>query len=568
MRQLEKLEGRIPPHPVSRHERWTAVTTPLDWRRWAERLQRHPDGIFGRYIVAGLKEGFHIEFRYGSITCQSARTNMQSATLNPQVVDQYLEKEVSLGRVAGPMAVEESLGVQVNRFGVIEKPHQPGKFRLIVDLSFPEGHSVNDGIEPELCSMQYTSVDRAVDMVLGHERGALLAKFDIESAYRVVPVHPDDRPLLGMRWRDQLYVDKVLPFGLRSAPKIFSAVADALQWLVRQQGLEILHYLDDFLAVSPPGGAQRDDLGTALKLCEELGVPIAAHKTEGPSTVITFLGIEVDTVDRVLRLPQEKLQRLRREIERWKGRRCCTKRELQSIIGLLQHASCVVKPGMTFMRRMIALLPIAKKPHHRIRLNTGFRSDLIWWAIFLPRWNGTGMMDRVTRSGHVATITSKASGSWGGGAYTTEGEWFQLSWPPAWCDVHITVKELLPVVLAIAIWGHLWTGQVVRCRCDNAAVVAIVNSGSSKDEKAMHLMRSAAFFMAKHQLRVWAVHIPGVENQSADALSRNDHHSFLLQNPTARPSPSALPQELIQALVLQRPDWTSTNWTELFRACS
>ncbi len=363
-------------------------------------------------------------------------------------------------------------------------------------------------------------------------------------------------------------MDKVLPFGLRSAPKIFSAVADALQWLMRQQGLEILHYLDDFLAVSPPGGAQRDDLGTALKLCKELGVPIAAHKKEGPSTVITFLGIEVDTVDRALRLPEEKLQRLRREIERWKGRRCCTKRELQSIIGLLQHASCVVKPGRTFLRRMIALLPIAKKPHHRIRLNTGFRSDLIWWAIFLPRWNGSGMMDRVTRSGHVATITSDASGSWGCGAYTTEGEWFQLSWPPAWCDVHITVKELLPVVLAIAIWGHLWTGQVVRCRCDNAAVVAIVNSGSSKDDKAMYLMRSAAFFMAKHQLRVWAVHIPGVENESADVLSRNDHHSFLLQNPTARPTPSALPQELIRALVLQRPDWTSTNWTELFRACS
>ena len=61
---------------------------------------------------------------------------------------------------------------------------------------------------------------------------------------------------------------------------------------------------------------QRDDLGTALKLCEELGVPIAAHKTEGPSTVITFLGIEVDTVDRVLRLPEEKLQRLQREVER------------------------------------------------------------------------------------------------------------------------------------------------------------------------------------------------------------------------------------------------------------
>ncbi len=210
---------------------------------------------------------------------------------------------------------------------VIEKPHQPGKFRLIVDLSFPEGHSVNDGIKPELCSMQYTSVDRAVARVLVQERGVLLAKFDIESAYWVVPVHPDDQPLLGMAWKGQWYVDKV---GLKSTPKIFSAVADTLQWLMMQQKLDVLHYVDDFLVVSSPppppgkGEAQSDDLRMALKLCKEMGVPIAAHKTEGPRTMITISGIEIDTVERVLMLPEEKLRRLQREIERWKGRRCCT----------------------------------------------------------------------------------------------------------------------------------------------------------------------------------------------------------------------------------------------------
>ena len=54
-----------------------------------------------------------------------------------------------------------------------------------------------------------------------------MAKFDLKSAYRNVPVHPDDRGLLGMLWDDQLYVDSTLPFGLRSAPKIFNALADA-----------------------------------------------------------------------------------------------------------------------------------------------------------------------------------------------------------------------------------------------------------------------------------------------------------------------------------------------------
>ncbi len=198
----------------------------------------------------------------------------------------------------------------------------------------------------------------------------------------------------------------------------------------------------------------------------------------------------------------------------------------------------------------------------------GFRSDVAWWATFLPAWNGTSMMRRVCKGGYVATVTSDASGNWGCGAFTSRGEWFQLQWPESWREVHITVKELLPVVMALAVWGYQWSGKSVRCLCDNAAVVAIINTGTSKNERAMHLMRSAFFFLARHDVRVWAEHIPGVENRSADALSRNDCTSFLLQNPGAQPGPVTIPQELIRALILERPDWTSLSWTELLKACS
>jgi len=94
-----------------------------------------------------------------------------------------------------------------------------------LDLSRPKGRSVNDGIEPEVCSLSYASVDQAVRIIMSKWRLTQMAKFDIESAYRLVPVHPDDRLLLGMKWREFLYVDTTLPFGLRSAPKIFNAVA-------------------------------------------------------------------------------------------------------------------------------------------------------------------------------------------------------------------------------------------------------------------------------------------------------------------------------------------------------
>lgn len=81
--------------------------------------------------------------------------------------------------------------------------------------------------------MKYTSVDEAACIIAKLGRDSLLAKIDIAHAYRNVPVHPDDRHLLGMLWDGSLYVDTVLPFGLRSAPKIFSAISDSLERILR-----------------------------------------------------------------------------------------------------------------------------------------------------------------------------------------------------------------------------------------------------------------------------------------------------------------------------------------------
>ena len=140
-------------------------------------------------------------------------------------------------------------------------------------------------------------------------------------------------------------------------------------------------------------------------------------------------------------------------------------------------------------------------------------------------------------------------------------------WPAAWEDLHITIKELLPIILGVALWGKQWAGKTVRCWCDNAAAVAAVNSGSSKNERMMQLLRSAFFFTAAYGITLVAVHIPGVENREADALSRNDHLSFLAQNPGACRGPEFIPQGLLEVLVRQRPDWTSPNWARLLADC-
>ena len=244
---------------------------------------------------------------------------------------------------------------------------------------------------------------------------------------------------------------------------------------------------------------------------------VAPHKTEGPSTSIAFLGIVVDTERSELRLPSDKLSRLRSLVAEWKGKKSCCKRQLLSLIGQLQHACKVVRVGRTFLRRMST---VAKKLHHQIRLNKSFQSDLLWWDTFLEDWNGVSMLGGLRRGPPVATLTPDASGGWGCGAFTSGGDWFQLQWPDSWVSVHITVKELVPIVLAAAVWGPLWRGTV-RCQCDNAAVVAIVRSGTSRHPLVMHLMRCLSFFVAYYQLYLDPVHLPGKYNEEADALSRD-----------------------------------------------
>ena len=150
-----------------------------------------------------------------------------------------------------------------------------------------------------------------------------------------------------MSWRDKLFIDTVLPFGLRLAPKIFSAIADALEWVLRKQGVTyVLHYLDDYLTVGRPRSDEcRQNLSTIQTICKQLGVPL---KVEGPTTSLIFLGILIDTSKMELRLPEGKLVELRILIRQWKEKKSCTKRELLSLIGKLAHAAKIVKPGRTF----------------------------------------------------------------------------------------------------------------------------------------------------------------------------------------------------------------------------
>ena len=139
---------------------------------------------------------------------------------------------------------------------------------------------MNDGIPTHLCTLTYITVDTAIEHILTLGAGTQLAKIDIRNAFRLLPVHPADRHMLDMKWNEQVYIDTCLPFGLRSAPKLFNVLADLLSWILQNKGVSpLLHYLDDFLTLGPPVATRcAENLMIIKEICTQLGIPFMQPK--------------------------------------------------------------------------------------------------------------------------------------------------------------------------------------------------------------------------------------------------------------------------------------------------
>lgn len=112
-------------------------------------------------------------------------------------MQEKIDKEVYEGRVVGPFREPPVPNLRVSPLGLVPKKVE-GEYRLIHHLSYPEGRSVNDQIPHELCSVHYTSFDTTIRMIRACGVGAELAKCDVKSAFRLLPVHPADFELLGL----------------------------------------------------------------------------------------------------------------------------------------------------------------------------------------------------------------------------------------------------------------------------------------------------------------------------------------------------------------------------------
>ncbi len=204
-------------------------------------------------LINGFTFGFPIGYKGPPLSHRPS--NLKSAYDHPDVITTYLTAKCTAGHTAGPYSTPPFPIFNTNPLDAVPKKNSK-KWCLIMYLSHPPNSSVNDGIPVEEFSLKYISVDTytATDAIMELGQGCLLTKIDVKSTFRICLVRVEDQPLLGIQWQGAFYYDKVLPFGLHSAPYIFNCLAEVLCWIlqVNYNIRYIMHYLDDFFTLGAP----------------------------------------------------------------------------------------------------------------------------------------------------------------------------------------------------------------------------------------------------------------------------------------------------------------------------
>ena len=414
-------------------------------------------------------------------------------------------------------------------------PKSTGGYRPISDASRPDGRSVNSFMSETFQHFKFKNIDDVCEVL---KEASYLAVTDISAAYRSVLVRPEDRQYQGLTWildgEEKFIVDNFLSFGTRAAPYLFNKLTDVIAKAMHRQGYTCFNYLDDFLLIADTYEQCRTAQLALHDLLRSLGFYVAYKKVSSPAQVQRYLGIDIDTINMRLMLPEDKMRKLKQELVFFQGRRKATHRQLQRLCGILSHCSSLVKGGRTFSHRVIELLRGMQGKRRYVTLTKPFFKDLKWWTDFSNWFNGQA---NIIGGRNVQEVSLEMDASGLGYGVVWGQDWLAGAWngslssrrdrhdhyrPSPDMDIpdNINVQELFPMLEALWRWGPRWRDKKVVVYSDNTQAVAAINTGKSDNMVAMHIMRRVFWLTVLFNCHLVAVHIPGRSNVTADALSR------------------------------------------------
>ena len=383
----------------------TSVKTPVDAERLQQLLietgydQKKTDDI-----VRGFKDGFDLGYR-GDFNVTKTSPNLKLRVGNETILWNKVMKEVKEGRYAGPFDNIPFDSYIQSPIGLVQKDNGAST-RLIFHLSYPrDGVSVNSETPQHLCKVQYPSFDQAIRTIMNEiaeyealgvfDRPIYVGKSDMRSAFRNLGMSPKWFRFLILKARNPIdgqwkfFADKCLPFGSSVSCAVFQSFSDCIAYIVKQKvKKDNINYLDDFMFAALVKALCNGQIQLFLDICEQINFPVSLEKTVWASTRLVFLGLLIDTVQRIICIPVDKIDKAYRLIHLVLNNRKnkATVHQIQQLCGYLNFLCKAIIPGRAFTRRIYSLtagnLKTLKK-HHHVRVTIEVKNDLKLWEDFL-----------------------------------------------------------------------------------------------------------------------------------------------------------------------------------------
>lgn len=467
-------------------------------------------------MIHGIKYGFDLIDPQAAPECAEV-PNHKSATATHMcdLVEHQIKSEIEHGNYV----LSNKKPDIISALGAIKK--SDGGIRLIHDCSLPEGQAVNDYAELSE-HYKFETVDSVVKNL---KPGMWMNKVDLKQAYRVCHISEHSQKVTGLQWRFEgetvYFYDQKLPFGGKLSPIIFHRLTQSVCRMMARRGYKTYAYIDDFFTISESKIECMQALNCLIMLLRRLGFLINWTKVVDPTQIIVFLGIEINSIDMSLRLPDEKMLSIHNELNLFLNRKRASKRQLQSLAGRLSFAAAVIAGGRVFLRRIIDAISLLNHKSDRMLLSNPLRGDIEWWYHFMQVFNGKSLL---LHENPIHSVLTDACDN-GAGCYFN-GDWLYINWEldyPELKDTHINNKETLAVVFSAMRWAPLWQNHRVYITSDNMTTVRAINKGTSRSPVIMQALRLLFWLASSFNFHLKAIHVSGQMHCLADSVSRLDN---------------------------------------------
>lgn len=511
------------------------VVTPLSHSAWHEVLVEC--GLLSQFhdIPRGLQYGFKTGVS-STISVTFSPKNHNSALNAPEIVNQHIRTELQLGRYSGPFTITQITSLighfRTAPLGVVPKPNS-NKSRIIQDLSFPRNDplfaSVNSEINSDDFPCEWGTFAQCYFLVVKAPPGSQVAVFDVDSAYRNIPVHPEDQHHFCIAWDNKFYIDHCVAFGSASSAGLFGRVADCFVAIMRSFGAQqILKWVDDIIFFRYPINSSRPysysyHAQLVFDSANRLGLPWSSHKFHDFSDSFTYLGFLWSIPERTVQLPQQKKEKFANRCLEWLSLKKHTLRSAQILLGSLNHCCLIFRSARTRLFHLcsfVAKFPPNASPFLSFSISQNLRQDIQWWHSTLCKpFFGSSVASPPPIL--PLKIFVDASTSWGIGILIND-KWAAWQFLPQAFDSTRSIgwAEMVAVELAVSLLCavHPRTSHFL-IHSDNQGVIGAIDSAFSRGATQNASLSRLSSTLLNHDSFISTKYVRSHENP-ADPLSR------------------------------------------------